>query len=563
MAATAAASHPLSASSKTWAPPDFSAERRAFKPSTSSPAFVLPLSFPPDEEKGHSLRSVSQSGLLPSFLPPSDGDAEPFSTRDGVIQPARPHLLFNSLRLDDADDDEDSMFEQWAGDGGAAAVLMGEEGESDDPKERWLVEAIPPPRPRGDDWNKALDAAVMKANGMVDMSDRGLVEVPNSIWELSTLRALPPTPKTSAFSRTQTLPASPTSPLRTPRRSFARNASGTLNSPQPVAQTAVPLTIILAKNELTAGSLSNALWSLGNTISLSLRANRLEHVPEGVGRLSRLEELNVAGNLLRYLPAEILELDNLKKLFLYPNPFLPPPTSAATSSLDAAIDTSSSSAPKKRLLGPLVTHYEVPSLFETTVRRLLSPLSASPTPAPSPTFRAIEQYDRSSLLDLRAARPHLLDPFLAVLYPPTNPHSALSASTSSSTHGSPGHSSSAYAFTRARHASAPASGLAGSTSAPPPSAVVQPFDPLSNVCTSPAHEGDERVYYAPAVERMEWVSEAQLRPAADEAERAKLSRVRCIPIRHRGCGKTCLDWLEEDVEEEEEAGEPVVRVEEA
>ena len=90
-------------------------------------------------------------------------------------------------------------------------------------------------------------------------------------------------------------------------------------------------------NQLT--SLPIELFTLSNLTVLSLRKktrleqslikglNNLECIPEAIGNLTCLFELNVSGNQLSYLPHTILNLKNLQYLHLYPNPFLPPPDS--------------------------------------------------------------------------------------------------------------------------------------------------------------------------------------------------------------------------------------------
>ncbi|GAA5976875.1 hypothetical protein JCM11641_000897 [Rhodosporidiobolus odoratus] len=538
VSAAEAARHPFSARAKLWYPPDFSKEDRQPKSPTSSTR--IHLSFPPDEEKGRSLRTFSQSKSTGGLF----GSAQGF--KRAQTAPAGGGLLPSLLNDDGQDGDnegDDCMLDEWIAQGGAKgeSALKDKVPEESQPAEKqkedaavawkstpqkattqrmWNVRS-PPPRQPGMEWSAVLDHAVMKANGMIDLSGCKLTHVPHSIHELETLRAI--SRSSSTFERTQTLPASPTSPARSPgRRVMGRTASGPFGSPRSAAQTAVPLRIMLSNNELTAGSISKALWDLPNMISLSLRNNRLDYLPEGVGRLSGLKELNVAQNKLQYLPAEILNLPNLSQLYLYPNPFLRPPAPPASSDLP----TSSALHPlNKRILGPLVTHFPVPTLVETCIRRLLSPLSTSDRdPAP-----LISHYDRSYLKDIPEP---FLEAFVAILNPPN----ALSASTASSLPTPP-----VSPFLRTRHAS---------STNPLSSTSYQPFDPSSNICRSPAHPGDDRVFYAHAVERMEWVSERALQPAAGEQD--KKSGERCIPILWRGCGARCLYWLEEEVEEEGE-----------
>src|SRR5579859_4300707 len=57
--------------------------------------------------------------------------------------------------------------------------------------------------------------------------------------------------------------------------------------------------------------------------------NNLMSIPEAIGNLTSLRELNLAGNQLSFLPHTVLDLKNLQHLLLHPNPFMAPPPSYA------------------------------------------------------------------------------------------------------------------------------------------------------------------------------------------------------------------------------------------
>jgi len=235
-----------------------------------------------------------------------------------------------------------------------------------------------------------------------------------------------------------------------------------------------------------------------------------------------LTDLSLCANQLQYLPAEILQLEKLATLLLHPNPFLPPPTQSSTASPSSCPETpATQKQATTRLLGPLTTNFSLPSLREIGIRTLLDPDPADPSQ------RLIQRWDATSVRDSLSS--HDYAAFIST-FPPS---SSLNL-----------HLQSPYA--RARQASN------SSISTQPLEA--QPFDPLANVCRSPVHPDEERIYFRPAVERIEWVQERVLKPRAIDS---KPPGQRTIPIKWRGCSVHCLDWLEEEEEEEGEKEEEI------
>lgn len=84
--------------------------------------------------------------------------------------------------------------------------------------------------------------------------------------------------------------------------------------------------LFLSRNRLS--SLPSELFQLANITVLSLRNNALLEIPPMVGRLSRLKELNVAGNDIRCLPWELFSFFDCrgehKQLHIRPNPLFEP-----------------------------------------------------------------------------------------------------------------------------------------------------------------------------------------------------------------------------------------------
>lgn len=86
------------------------------------------------------------------------------------------------------------------------------------------------------------------------------------------------------------------------------------------------LKLNLAVNMLTW--LPGAIFDLRNLTVLSLRANRLQELPPSISKLCNLVELNVAQNELKDLPVELIDLftssHRLHTLVMHPNPFRQP-----------------------------------------------------------------------------------------------------------------------------------------------------------------------------------------------------------------------------------------------
>ncbi|GAA6022717.1 hypothetical protein JCM11491_003742 [Sporobolomyces phaffii] len=541
----AASPHLLSGLGKEWSPPQFSKDepRRKFRPTFTEPlsSYFPPANQHPDEEKGRSIRSLTRV--------PSDSTAFPYDRPRASLAAA-----FHSINLG-LSDDSDAFLDDWAADRSAATA------HTDLP--RVEIGPVPPSqdfpvrnKTDAEIWTAALEHAVAHADGKIGLSHKRLARIPDNISELSSLRKMSPFPHRPLDRPVQSTPsmfgAAPATPkppvLPKSPRTFGRSSS-IASSPAaraPVA-TAVPLNIDLAGNQLTANSLSNALFGLDNLRCLWLRKNELDRLPPGIGRLTNLVDLSLSTNQLEYLPAEILRLENLATLTLHPNPFLPPPPANATPSASLAdpsalpsVSPPTSSRTASRLLGPLTTHFTVPSLREIALRKLLD---ADPD---KPCERLVQRWESTSVRDSLPAHDYAA---FASVFPTAAAAASSSLSSSSSSSGVRAD------FVRSRHASA------SSTA----SVVVdaQPFDPLANVCRSPVHPDEDKTFFEPAVERFEWVEERALKPCALDratpgggggggAGRSRgLRGPRTIPIKWRGCSARCLDWLEEDEDDDE------------
>ncbi|GAA5870335.1 hypothetical protein JCM16303_001967 [Sporobolomyces ruberrimus] len=507
-----------------WTPPRFSKDepRRKFKPTFTEPlcSYFPPAGQHPDEEKGRSIRSVTRIPSNPTDFFSSEGGA-------GLA----PGLNFG------LSDDSDAFLQEWAAERRASeTTTQDEEKESNsglDFSDLSLEEAPKIAVKRNDavDWTEVLAHAVDHSDGKIILSHKQLTRIPDSISDLSCVRKISAFPRRTFERNVQSTPSifstSPKSPpLALSPRPFCRSSS-IASSPSaraPVA-TAVPLDIDLAGNQLTSHSLSNALFGLDNLRCLWLRKNELEQLPPGIGRLTNLVDLSLSTNQLEHLPAEILRLENLATLTLHPNPFLPPPSPTPVDRTDPSLPAPSSATQSSRLLGPLTTHFTVPSLREIALRKLLE------TDPSNPSQRLIQRWESVSVRDSLPS--HDYAAFIST-FPPSSSLNVSIRSDSSR---------------RSRQPSGSSSTLDFQPSLPP-----QPYDPLANVCQSPLHPVDEIVFFQPAVERIEWVEERLLKPQALDQKLDGRKGPKTIPIKWRGCSARCLDWLEE-AEEEEEAVE--------
>lgn len=179
------------------------------------------------------------------------------------------------------------------------------------------------------------------------------------------------------------------------------------------------------------------LWQLRNLVELGLRGNQLRDLPQSIGNLTKLTQLVVFANKLRWLPAEILAL-NLKGLTTGSNPFvgIPVPPNSDTSSQDIEADTIN---PTKHFCEKRQPNFRVPSLVEIVTRKLLEPMPTAkrpasisfvPTVASAPVKRYFHLYKDEAIsprVGSMSLPPHLLRPFIPLLRPNLPQHLALQA----------------------------------------------------------------------------------------------------------------------------------------
>ncbi|KAK4699405.1 hypothetical protein P7C70_g6856, partial [Phenoliferia sp. Uapishka_3] len=309
--------HPFAASAKGDSHPQYfikSASERLSNAVLNSPAFkdqqqTEAVTFPPDEERGRKFRpSLSAPAAVLSVAPVERSSTSTFT------RPAQPTALAA----------EEDWAPGFAGDSWGATFQVGQPftGETGDVTVSRELRAAgrEADRQRGV-WETALQKALDEGRSETSISLHGqsLTQIPASVGDLAKLVSLPTSPPRSRprdFQRTST--GAPTRPfIRNDNlRDFRKTASAGLILDQPRLGN-VDIKLYLSSNDLTADSLSHALFSVTSISCLSLRQNLLlNRLPPAVGRLTNLVELNLAGTSIQFLPAELLLLTRLENLLL-------------------------------------------------------------------------------------------------------------------------------------------------------------------------------------------------------------------------------------------------------
>ncbi|KAI9475798.1 MAG: hypothetical protein EXX96DRAFT_278387 [Benjaminiella poitrasii] len=129
---------------------------------------------------------------------------------------------------------------------------------------------------------RAIDSTIDNGLEQVDISNIGLIEIPDDIGELKYVTVL--------------------------HNDVVKSAS---------------LQLYLYNNNIER--INPVLFQLKNLTVLSLRNNHLKLIPPDIALLENLIELSIGNNDLTYLPGELLRLKKLTILSLLPNPFAPLP----------------------------------------------------------------------------------------------------------------------------------------------------------------------------------------------------------------------------------------------
>ncbi|KAM3093078.1 COR domain-containing protein [Phormidesmis sp. 146-12] len=132
-----------------------------------------------------------------------------------------------------------------------------------------------------------IDHAAQTKQTKLDLSGKGLTELPAELWQLTNLTWL----------------------------SLSENQLSAV--PKELGQLSNLTVLCLFQNQLTA--VPKELGQLSNLTALHLASNQLVAVPKEVGQLSNLTRLYLHDNQLTVVPKEVGQLSNLTELYLYDN----------------------------------------------------------------------------------------------------------------------------------------------------------------------------------------------------------------------------------------------------
>lgn len=272
------------------------------------------------------------------------------------------------------------------------------------------------------------------------------------------------------------------------------------------------------------------LFSLTRLYASLIGGNQLTELPPLISQLRNLRELNIANNLLEFLPFEIMSLQ-LTSLAVDPNPFKANPEADNLAAAPA-------SALSTRHLGEVTRKYKIVPLTELALRVLLSP--PEDVLAATAALPLSKCQERKTVLEALYELPLDLDlspPIRDVLRACVPGSVASPLSPNATPRSAPLAQNAEYSTTRPQRLRK---------------------RPCISVCPSPKHLilAPGEVYRKPifvthAQERFTWEK---------EVAGQKVGGDNGIPIRWRGCSWGCLDHLEQcsgaQVEEDWDMGAP-------
>jgi len=163
---------------------------------------------------------------------------------------------------------------------------------------------------------QTIERAAQEGWTELDLSDKGLTELPPQIGRLTKLEKLDLSSSydTEEKNKNQLTALPPEIGQLTSLQSLNLNGNGLTALPPEIGQLTGLQSLVLMDNQLTA--LPPEIGQLTSLQSLDLIYNQLTALPPEIGQLTNLRELNLTGNRLTALPLEIGQLTSLQSLYL-------------------------------------------------------------------------------------------------------------------------------------------------------------------------------------------------------------------------------------------------------
>ncbi|KIK78648.1 hypothetical protein PAXRUDRAFT_163425 [Paxillus rubicundulus Ve08.2h10] len=346
-------------------------------------------------------------------------------------------------------------------------------------------------------WEDALRKPFDTGNGRIDISNQELKTIPTSVGDLSGFFNTPELSEQTLFSgrslaRVNTEPDFQSSRVRSFERTQSIKDSGKERH---------VLQLYLASNKISY--LPPELFIVQNLTVLSLRGNKITFIPPDICRLTNLRELNISFNQLTYLPSEMRDM-KIDKLSVNPNPFIlePSRTTSPLVNFGSSRPTLGSrrsitrlhsmrreaavSPPEAAVLSSITFSLpQIPPLTELCLRLLLAPSGGSSKQS------IIAEYYGLPLPERWEIPLHLCTTLVECVPGILRPYKRSS-------------------FPDVQHV---------------------PTDTGTSTCPNPEHKG--RIFVKHASERFSW-----------ERRIAGVDVGGAVPLRWRGCLRSCLDFLE-------------------
>ncbi|MCX5964232.1 MAG: leucine-rich repeat domain-containing protein [Cyanobacteria bacterium] len=176
-----------------------------------------------------------------------------------------------------------------------------------------------------------IDRAHAEVWQKLDLSGKGLTEIPESIAQLSNL--------TNLYLGSNQITEIPESIAQLSNLTSLHLSSNQITEiPESIAQLSNLTNLYLGSNQIT--EIPESIAQLSNLTELDLSFNQITEIPDSISQLSNLTELDLAGNQITEIPDSIAQLFNLTAIELSENQITEIPNSIGQLSNLETIDLS-------------------------------------------------------------------------------------------------------------------------------------------------------------------------------------------------------------------------------